>query len=126
MARRETDEELAARGIDRWGFPLPLELRLVPAEKPAEVVATAAGSRQFNETTLLPGLRRLCERALPGQRHSLRKIAAECDVSEAAIRKIQHKALRKVRTRLGTDFRKQLAETVAKFDDADFRHLPAA
>jgi hypothetical protein len=132
MARRyvETDAELAARGLDRWGFPLrPGQVVTPPLPRvPRLRTPRPARSRppqvpfvSVTDQKLLPGLRRLCETAAPGERLTRHEIAAACDVDKETIRNIEKRGLKKLRNRLGPSFLKQLGSVVPDLGDVSYR-----
>jgi hypothetical protein len=119
----ETDEALASRGIDRWGFPLPRRITLVqPASEPLPT-KRQAGAGSFSEEKMLPALRRMCSEAAPGQKHTRHEIAAACDVDKETIRNVEKRALKKIRARLGPHFLKQLGALTPQFSDVTYRHV---
>ncbi len=122
-----TDEQLAARGLDRWGFPIVRAITFKPTPpEPRRVPRRQRGVGSFSEDKLIPGLRRMCETQQEGQRFGREHIARECGVDKETIRQIEKTALKKIRARMGQAFFRQLADTVGKTEHVVNRYLPAA
>lgn len=80
-----------APGIDAWGFPIPNYVVPPVREKTAQRGPESDAGRK-----LIEGLRALsAERVRP---HSLQEIAEACGCTEANIRIIERRAMRKLKT----------------------------
>lgn len=77
--------------IDRWGFP---RRDLGPIRPPS----IEPSRRTLHRQTVLDGLRALC--AQPPRIYSYIEIAKACNCTEAHIRNVERRAMRKLRFRL--------------------------
>lgn len=132
---------LAARGIDRWGFPTrPGNLRpgLVSVAQGKDVsqwtglrdhpraARKQTGKGSYVEDRLLCGLRALCGSARKGQIYTRTEIAKACKVDKDTIRGIERQAIKKIRSRLRAGSVEQLGaflQMVAEQSNPPTLHL---
>lgn len=127
---RKQEARLAARGIDRWGFPVAASPVVCSGGGNDDHLFSAGvitrftrfdrkqtGKGSYVEDRLLRGLRELCRGVRKGQTLSRTEIAAACQVDKDTIRGIEKQAIKKIRARLGAgqflqlgDFLRQLSE----------------
>lgn len=111
--------------LDRWGFPVPQELKVLretPPPKPEPKRQRGKGS--FSDHKLLPGLRALCAEVKFGESLDRNRIASRCGVSKDTIRLIERGALRKLRARMGPAECKQALEFLrTRLSDDNLRHV---
>lgn len=112
-------------GIDRWGFPVPQELQLLPAPQPPKPEPrTQRGIGSFSEETLLPGLRELCTEVRYGETLTRAQISRRCKVSKDTIRLLERSAIRKIRSRLTPAELAQALEFLrTRLSDDNLRHV---
>lgn len=117
MGRPPSEKTLAARGLDRWGFPA--------ARSGPPVSATPTHRFDHKVQPFLEGLRRMCKDQKPGQTFTRDEIAAQCEVTPDAIRFHEKRALRKMRERLGVAHGKQALDLLRSLcSNDDLRHIP--
>lgn len=92
-------------GVDPWGFPIP---NWTPVPLPEKKPYTGARGQPTPPGQLVGGLRKLCEKAKPGYKHTYEEIADACGVDKEWIRQIERRALRKLRVKLGPAYQKYL------------------
>lgn len=95
--------------LDRWGNPIRnvvllgrSNYRQPDSRNRRQRLKNALGRRGDN--ILLPGLRRMCETAKPGECFSLSQIAKECNTSKQFVHKVERAAMRKLRDKLAKKF----------------------
>lgn len=96
--------------LDRWGFPIRNVVLLGRLREPGKKSANRErrlqrGLGSFVDRKMLPGLRRLCAEVQPGERVSRTRIADACGVHRETVRNIERAALKKLRAKLGAQFK---------------------